>query len=114
MNAPATLEHLALVGVEVEHYFGGGAYIKSTSIPAGRILGQHVHAHDHLSVLVSGTVRLWIDGVPELHSGYETLLLPAHRLHVVEAITDCIWLCVWAIDKTDPFGVDNAILAGEE
>ncbi len=109
----ASPENLASLGVDVEHHFGGGAYIKATKIPAGTLLGQHKHDdHDHLSVLVSGRARVYEDGVPREVDGYRTLLLKAGVQHDVEAVTDCIWLCVWATDDTDPSTVDSTILKG--
>lgn len=104
---------LAAYGIGIEHHFGGGAYIKATHMLAGQTLGQHAHAHDHLSVLVHGTVRLYVEGqASRVLAGYQTLVVEAHKGHHIEAITDALWLCVWATDDTDPATVDESILKG--
>lgn len=108
----ATQANLKQLGIEVAHEFGGGTYIKTTHIPAGCVLSQHQHDHDHLSVLVSGSVRLYVDGIARELSGFQVLTIEAGRIHAVESITDAIWLCVWASDCTDPERVDATILRG--
>ncbi len=101
---------LALAGVGVSHVFGGGAYIKSTNIPAGTSLGQHAHTHDHLSVLVSGSVELTVDGEKQALTGFQILTLVAGKQHQIHAITDAVWLCVWATEETDAQEIDRTIL----
>jgi quercetin dioxygenase-like cupin family protein len=104
---------LADLGVTVEHAFGGGSYIKTTRFSrAGALLGQHQHDHDHLSCLVSGRVRLYVDGIPRVLEGYQTLTLEAGRMHAVESLGPAIWQCVWATEDTDPATVDQSILKG--
>lgn len=113
----ATPTNLATLGIEIVHHFcgelpGPKPYIKEARMPAGSFLGKHSHLHDHLSVLVSGRARLWTKGVAEEHAGYCSLFMPAGVEHGIEAVTDCIWLCVWATDDTDPATVDETIMKG--
>jgi len=103
---------LARIGVDVAHFFGGGAYIKETRIPQGTALTQHAHAHDHLSYLVRGTVRVEAGGGSVTLNGPCCLTLFAHEMHAVHALTDAVWLCVWATDCEDAAEVDKAIEAG--
>lgn len=115
MNLDA--EDLAEQGIHVEHHFcgtepGPKPYIKETHIPSGMFLGQHMHRHDHLSVLVKGCVRMWIDGLPQDLLAPRVLLLKAGSSHAVEAITDAVWLCVWNTEDTNPETVDQTILKG--
>jgi len=97
-------------GLGIEHHFGGGAYIKQTELPAGTKLGQHAHKHDHLSVLVSGSVGLTVDGVLRCIEGFQIITLEAGKQHQIEAFTDAVWLCVWATEETDSQLVDASIL----
>ena len=99
-------------GVDIEHHFGGGSYIKETLIPRGASLGQHAHDHDHLSVLVRGSVILDVDGEKEVVMAPRVLTIKANKKHGVTALQDSIWLCVWATEETDPQKVDKAILKG--
>ncbi|PNG53174.1 MULTISPECIES: cupin domain-containing protein [unclassified Variovorax] len=103
---------LAKAGVGVAHFFGGGAYVKETEIPAGAALAQHAHDHDHLSYLVSGEVRLEVEGhaSPMWLRGPCAIEVKAGRTHAVHAVTDAVWLCIWATDCTDPERVDEVLL----
>lgn len=103
---------LALAGVGIAHHFGGKAYIKETRIQVGARLGQHAHDHDHLSYLVSGRVILAVDGVRQQVNAPCCMLVPAGKVHEIEALTDALWLCVWGTDCTDPALVDEAVEAG--
>jgi quercetin dioxygenase-like cupin family protein len=106
---PLTDFQLADVGVGIAHHFGGGAYIKETRIPCGTELQQHAHEHDHLSYLVSGRVLVTIDGMVWQFDAPQCLVLKAGKFHGVRALTDALWLCVWATDCTDPATVDEAV-----
>lgn len=101
------------LGISIEHHFGGDAYIKAVGMQAGQFIGQHAHAHDHLSVLVHGSVRLYVEGqASRVLCGYQTLKIEAGKEHRIEAMTDAMWLCVWGTNDTDPATVDQTILKG--
>jgi len=49
-------------GIEV--YTSDGVFIKEMHIPdAGTVVLQHSHQYDHVSLLATGSVRAWADGV---------------------------------------------------
>lgn len=106
MNVAAQLD---AAGVGIAHHFGGGSYIKETIIPQGASLAQHGHDHDHLSYLVSGEVVVTVDGVARVVHAPACLKIEAHKIHGVHAVTDAIWLCVWATECTDPARVDDVL-----
>ena len=89
---------IALDDLDILHYFAGGVAMKQTHIPAGARLLQHVHTYDHLSYLVSGTVRLHVDGEVCEYTGPQALEIVAGKRHGVIAVTDAVWLCLHAID----------------
>ncbi len=97
-------------GVEISHHFGGGVYAKETRIPAGKVLEQHRHPHDHLSILARGTAVVRVDGVGQLYRGPACVLIKAGKVHSVEARTDVIWYCVHATECTDPAQVDHELV----
>lgn len=76
----------------------GEAFIVETVAEAGYLLESHKHSHSHLSVLVSGTADVTIDGKTQRMSGYQMVNIPADTTHEVTAVTDIIWLCIWAGD----------------
>jgi quercetin dioxygenase-like cupin family protein len=76
----------------------GNVFVVETKAPAGTMLESHRHAHGHLSVLVSGTADVTVDGVTRRLTGYQMITIPADTTHEVQAVTDIIWLCLWAAD----------------
>ena len=76
----------------------GDVFVVETKARQGMTLQSHKHRHGHLSVLVSGVADVTIDGVTERMTGYRLVTIPDNTMHVVTAITDVIWLCLWAGD----------------
>lgn len=74
----------------------GNVFAVQTRAEAGYLLESHVHAHSHMSVLVSGTADVTINGKTERLTGYRLLTVPANTQHSVRAVTDVVWLCLWA------------------
>ena len=109
----ATADTLAIHGVEVAHYFGGGAYAKEVRIPAGAQVHQHIHPHAHLSILASGRVVVTADGERTEFAGPACLEIQAGVAHAIEALTDAVWYCIHATDDEDPATVDTSILTGK-
>lgn len=79
----------------------GNVFAVETRAEAGYLLESHVHAHSHMSVLVSGVADVTIDGKTERMSGYRLLMIPANTHHRVQAVTEVVWLCLWA-DRLAP------------
>ena len=82
----------------IQFHDDGGVFVVETTAPAGYKLKSHTNVHDHLSVLVSGTADVTVDGKTERVTGYKMLSVPAHTHHTVVAVTDIVWLCLWADD----------------
>jgi quercetin dioxygenase-like cupin family protein len=85
-------------------FFGGDeesgkVFVVETKADAGYTLESHKHEHAHTSILVSGTADVTIDGVTQRYTGYNLLTVPKNTMHTVVAVTDIIWLCLWADDK---------------
>jgi quercetin dioxygenase-like cupin family protein len=98
--------------MQITHHFGGGVYVKETHFSAGEFGEKHVHDFDHLSTLVYGTVRLFVDGRARTIAGPAVLTIEAGKTHEVHALTDVIWHCTHATDCTDPDMVDSALTEG--
>ena len=82
----------------IQFHDDGGVFVVETTAAAGYELKSHQHEHAHLSVLVSGIADVTVDGKTERLSGYKMILVPAHTRHTVVAVTDIVWLCLWADD----------------
>lgn len=94
----------------VAHHFGGGVYAKETVVPAGFVLVQHKHAHDHLSILARGTVELLVDGVRSELTGPACVTIRAGKHHGIKALTDVAWYCIHATDCNDAEHVDEVLI----
>lgn len=95
----------------VTHHFGGGVYAKETSVPAGFVLVQHKHAHDHLSILAAGTVELLVDGARSELTGPACVTIRAGKHHGIKALTDVSWFCIHATDCTYSDQVNELLIA---
>jgi len=93
-----------LDALDIEHHFGGGMYAKRTLIRAGITLAQHRHKHDHLSILASGSVVLEVEGAQRVLRAPAELTIEAHKHHLVRALTDSVWYCIWP----DEYDTDQA------
>lgn len=79
----------------------GEPFIIEYQVEDGFLLESHKHEHPHLSVLVSGTAAVTIDGITELKTGYCTVSVPGNTYHQVVAITPIVWLCIWPGDHAE-------------
>jgi mannose-6-phosphate isomerase-like protein (cupin superfamily) len=95
----------------IHHHFSAGMYAKETRIPAGYVLVQHAHKHDHLSILASGSVELVVDGVKSVVEAPACLTIAAGKHHGVKSLTDVVWYCVHATDCTDEDEIDEMLIA---
>lgn len=94
----------------IHHHFSAGVYTKETRIPAGYVLVQHAHKHDHLSILASGSVELAVDGEKSVVHAPACLTIAAGKHHGIKSITDVVWYCVHATDCTDQDEIDEVLI----
>jgi len=94
----------------IHHHFSSGVYAKETRIPAGYVLVQHAHKHDHLSILASGSVEMLVDGVRSVVHAPACLTIAAGKHHGVKSLTDVVWYCIHATDCTDENEVDEVLI----
>ena len=103
-------EGFAEHGIGLSHYFSSGVYAKQIDIPAGKVLQQHVHSFDHLSILASGTVIVRADGKVNEFTGTAALTIRAGISHEVQSVTDAVWFCIHATEETDPDKIDHKLV----
>ena len=97
----------------IQHHFSSGVYAKETRIPAGFVLVQHAHKHDHLSILASGSVELVVDGVKSVVYAPGCLTIAAGKHHGIKSLTDVVWYCVHATNCTDENEVDETLIVSD-
>jgi quercetin dioxygenase-like cupin family protein len=80
-----------------------GLFCKIMTFAAGSFIPQHSHDTAHLSVIATGAVRAWKDGVFLGEFRAPTgITIEAHAKHMFEAIeTNTLILCVHRVDDGD-------------
>ena len=70
-------------------------WIRSYTIEkAGCGLSQHVHEHDHATLISRGTIEAWQDGQNiGQFTAPAVLTIPAGKKHLFKALTDDVVLC---------------------
>jgi quercetin dioxygenase-like cupin family protein len=89
---------LAEPEAEVDVKIAAGLFIRSTTMRADTYVPQHSHAHDHVTVIAHGKVRIWRDG--QLLGDYSApggLIIRAGRTHNFMALERSTVLCVHRI-----------------
>lgn len=94
---------------DVLHHFATNLYAKEIHIPKDSVLVQHKHKTDHLSVLASGKVLLWVDGRTEEVIGPCCLTIRAGQHHGLRALEDSVWFCVHG--GVDEHSGDDVLIA---
>jgi quercetin dioxygenase-like cupin family protein len=79
---------------EILFHEAADVFTVETHAPAGWVLGQHEHSHDHLSFLASGTCDVDVEGDVRTLTGPCMLTIKAHKRHTVRALTPIVWLCL--------------------
>jgi quercetin dioxygenase-like cupin family protein len=82
----------------------GGIFLKTWTIhEAGTLLPQHAHRYDHLTLVVSGAVRVWADDV--LVGDFrarEAVKIPALVKHKFLTLTgDVVLACIHATEAAE-------------
>lgn len=95
------------------HYIAGGVYAKEWQGKAGERIEQHEHVYDHLSYLAYGKVLVTVDGKGTVFDGPVGINIRAHKQHTVQALSNCLWLCIHAIpdDLQDSTMIENALIS---
>lgn len=63
-------------------------------IPAGNVVGKHVHDYSHLSILAQGEVIVRA-GAKEMYIVAPDIIeIEEHIPHSIEAIKDSVWYCI--------------------
>ena len=96
----AHLFSLPQVDCPIVHHFGPGIYIREVHLPAGTFAIGHKHKTAHTNVLFQGQVAIVNnDRVDVVQAPAIFTAQPGRK--AVAAITDCVWLNIFATDETD-------------
>ena len=98
MNVDAVRENPAYKQVEldyVEFAEADGIWVRSYAVPRAKtVIAQHVHTHDHITLVSRGTVEAWQDGeVLGTYTSPAIIKISAGKKHAFIAMTDDVVLC---------------------
>jgi len=70
-------------------------WVRSYSVPKAKtIISQHIHTHDHITLVSRGTVEAWQDGeIMGKFTAPAIIKIPAGKKHAFKALTDDVALC---------------------
>lgn len=95
--------------LQIRHHFGDGLYAKEIHVPAGEVIGKHVHNYTHFSVLAQGTAIVETDGGDGTRKlKTRQVIKPglievkANVYHKITALTDVTWYCIHATERGKP------------
>jgi len=92
-------------------YLNDGIYTKEFILPQGSKTLQHVHKHSHTSILATGEVLLHINhDVIRRVKAPAVLYLGADDVHLIEALENSTWYCVWHTDIKDVTKVCESLI----
>ena len=78
-----------------EMFYDDWLWVKPIPLKAGEVCEQHVHLHDHASLVATGTVRLWVDGQDRGEvSAPKIVKINALAQHKFLAVTDAVIVCI--------------------
>jgi len=92
-----------------EHGFIGNVWVRQNwLIKAGDTAGGHAHFHDHVSLLVKGSVEVTVGDAPAkvFHAPTYIIIKKQHRHQIVALEDDTIFYCVFAMRDVDGEVVD--------
>lgn len=84
--------------------FVGNVWVRQCYMEkAGDIVGGHLHYHDHVSLLVRGSVEVTVGlSKPKVFTAPTFIVIKKEHKHQIKALEDdTIWYCVFAVRDID-------------
>jgi quercetin dioxygenase-like cupin family protein len=81
-------------------------------LASGAVVPEHEHENEQIATVVSGRLRFWLAGEEAVLGPGESLLIPGHATHRVEALEDSVVLDAFAPRREDWIRGDDAYLRG--
>jgi quercetin dioxygenase-like cupin family protein len=67
----------------------------------GAFVSAHAHVHQQISMVMSGRLRIEVDGVETILSPGSLLTIPSNANHLAEALEDTIDIDIFSPARTD-------------
>ena len=95
-GCPVTFAPLAEQPVSTEATIDG-AFVKTFVLPqSGSLVPQHAHATAHLTAVVTGSIRVWVNGLLDRdYTAPEGVIIPAQVMHHFQTLeADTMLMCI--------------------
>ena len=89
------------VDIRYEHHFAPGVYLRYMDAPAGTFIIGHEHKNECVNILLSGSIRVMINGVQRDLVAPFNFISAAGIRKVALTLTDVRWLNVFITNETD-------------
>lgn len=96
--------------VSDEAGFYGNVWIRKLYFETiGALHDGHSHKHDHLSLLVRGSVTVEVEGFEaQIYRAPTFITIKAERHHKITALEDdSLWFCIFAVRDNDSLSADE-------
>lgn len=107
----------ALIDMPLVHRFVPGAYVREIFIPAGTLTTSKIHKTEHVYIVLTGKVSVFIDGVGVQHitAPYVGVTKPGTR-RVLYIHEDCRWITFHPTpdNETDLEVLENRLIERRE
>ncbi len=98
-----------LVTRQVIH--GGSITIARIGLAEGGTVPTHAHINEQIMNIVTGRLKVWLDGAEMVVAGGNSLVIPPNVPHSVEALEDTVAVDVFSPAREDWIRGDDAYLA---
>lgn len=86
----------------IKHHSAGGVYVREQTLKKGYVVEKHSHAYDHLSFLAQGIAIVTVGTDMQILHAPAALEVKAGHPHMIQAVTDIVWLCIHNETTADP------------
>jgi quercetin dioxygenase-like cupin family protein len=84
--------------------------IARLEIQKGAVVAAHSHVHEQIATVEKGAMKFLIEGGEQIVSAGQSIVLPPHMPHGVEALEDSLVVDVFAPAREDWIRGDDAYL----
>lgn len=109
------LSELPQVECPVEHLFGGGCYVRHTTMPAGTFAVGKRHKNEVINILLKGKISVLVDDSDEVKeiAAPAVFLSSAGTRKAAYFHEDTVWLNVHPTELTSVEEVEQAVIVSD-
>lgn len=115
------LKHIRWDDLQTEHlnpkldrqfFTAGGVTLARLIMKKGLLIPTHHHYSEQITTIVSGQLKMWIEGREIVLRTGDVLCIPANLPHHTEALEDSVCLDVFSPPRTDWMAGQDSYLRG--